>query len=220
MRILVISDIHGARFVPSLVRNYLKKETIDCIAINGDITNFGPLSVAEEILSEITDSGILTLVVPGNCDPKDILNIIDDSPASNLHGKSEIIKNIAFAGLGGSNITPFNTPFELTEEEIETTLSKALAGIEEIPTKILITHAPPKNTRADVTGSGMHVGSNSIRKIVEDFQPSVLICAHIHEARVIDKLNNTIIVNPGEASKRRAALIQVEKETSAKLIEL
>jgi Icc-related predicted phosphoesterase len=39
-----------------------------------------------------------------------------------MHGKLEQIGKIRFIGLGGSNFTPFNTPFELSEEEIERVL--------------------------------------------------------------------------------------------------
>ena len=220
MRILALADIHGARIVPTLIANFIKTEAIDCIIINGDITNFGPLSVAEEILKEITKNGILTLALPGNCDPRTILNVLKNSSAFNLHGKSKIVNDIAFIGLGGSNLTPFNTPFELTEEEIEITLKRALSEVKRIPKKVLITHAPPKNTRADITSLGLHVGSEIIRRIIEDTQPLISICAHVHEARTLDRVCNTLIINPGPISRKQAALIQIENKIDAKLIEL
>jgi len=42
-----------------------------------------------------------------------------------------------------------------------------------------------------------HVGSTSIRKLEEEFQPLLGIHGHIHESRAFDKINKTIIINPG-----------------------
>jgi len=48
---------------------------------------------------------------------------------------------------------------------------------------------------ADRVGD-LHVGSESVRKIIEEYQPILCACGHIHESRCIDKIGETIIVNP------------------------
>ena len=36
---------------------------------------------------------------------------------------------------------------------------------------LLVTHAPPLGTKTDLLPSGEHVGSESIRRVIEEFQP-------------------------------------------------
>ncbi|MCE7699392.1 MAG: hypothetical protein K8E24_011515 [Methanobacterium paludis] len=49
-----------------------------------------------------------------------------------------------------------------------------------------------------------------MRQVIEEFQPSLNICGHIHEARATDEIGNTKVVNPGELSEGFACLINVE----------
>ncbi len=53
-----------------------------------------------------------------------------------------------------------------------------LAGTGKI---ILVSHAPPKNTNLDIISTNEHVGSDAIRKIIEERQPYVVLSGHIHE---------------------------------------
>ena len=208
MKILAISDPHG---------NYSKIKTMieragdfDLVVIVGDITNFGPDEKVNELV-EMFDKPVLA--IPGNCDQRSILNALDSSKAANLHRKTEQIGEIRFIGLGGSNPTPFNTPFELSEEEIE----KALEGMvcsaekaEDCGTIVLLTHAPPYGAR-DKLPFG-HVGSKAISKFVD--RVDLVVCGHIHEAKGIEKVGGTVVVNPGEACKGSCALITIEKSGS------
>ena len=38
-----------------------------------------------------------------------------------------------------------------------------------------------------------------MRRFIEDKEPFVVFCGHIHEAKGKDRIKNTIIVNPGPA---------------------
>src|SRR5690606_8123947 len=116
----------------------------------------------------------------------------------NLHARGMVIKNIGVCGFGGSNPTPFNTPLEFEEIQIYDEAKKALEGVKEEKITLFVTHAPPYGTKTDLLPSGEHVGSKSIRKIIEELQPTINICGHIHEARGTDKIGNTEIINPGE----------------------
>jgi len=135
----------------------------------------------------------------------------------NLHGKTEQIGEIRFIGLGGSNPTPFNTPFELSEDEIE----KALEGMictaesEDFGITVLLTHAPPHGARDQLPFG--HVGSKAISKFVD--RVSLIVCGHIHEAKGMEKVGKTLIVNPGEACKGSCALITIE-ESGGKQIQV
>ena len=69
--------------------------------------------------------------------------------------------------------------------------------------------------------SGAHVGSNSVRKFIEEMQPAAAICAHIHEARGVDSIKNTKIVNSGRFPEGHFGLISVGGTgVEAKVIDL
>ncbi|MDD3985689.1 MAG: metallophosphoesterase, partial [Methanobacterium sp.] len=48
-----------------------------------------------------------------------------------------------------------------------------------------------------------------LRKIIEEFQPSINLCGHIHESRAIDKIGKTNIINPGMLKERYACIINI-----------
>ncbi len=209
MKILAMGDIHGQC---QKIFRYLQKNEVDLIILTGDITHFGPSKLCEDILNEICLFNVPTLAIPGNCDPAGIYKEIENSGAINIHNRTMIIKNIGICGFGGSNPTPFNTPLEFEEMQIYQELEKLMKQIENQQVKILVTHAPPYNTKTDLIPSGDHVGSTGVRKIIEEFQPSLNLCGHIHESIDIDKIGNTIIVNPGEVSQGFASIINITEE--------
>jgi len=221
MKILAVGDIHGDY---QKIIKYLKNNQVDLIIITGDITQFGPAELGEEILNEICSFDVPVLAIPGNCDPQSIHSKIENSRAVNIHGRSLIIKDIGICGFGGSNPTPFNTPLEFEEVEIYDKASKLIKGIAEEKISLLITHAPPYNTKTDLLPSGEHAGSISIRKIIEEYQPTLNLCGHIHESRAVDQIGNTKIVNPGEISEGYGCLIQIsdndEDPVDVEIIEL
>jgi Icc-related predicted phosphoesterase len=214
MKILAVGDIHGDY---RKIINYLKNNKVDLIIITGDITQFGPAELGEEILNEISSFETPVLAIPGNCDPVSIHGKIENSQAVNIHGRSLIIKNIGICGFGGSNPTPFNTPLEFEEVEIYDQTSKLIKGISQEKISLLVTHTPPYNTKTDLLPSGMHAGSTSIRKIIEEYQPSLNVCGHIHESRGVDTIGKTKIVNPGEISQGHGCLIHINDEDQVKV---
>lgn len=207
MRILAVGDIHGNYM--NVIR-YIKENPVDLIIVTGDITHFGPPELGEEILNEISSFDIPVLAIPGNCDPINLYGNIDNSNAINIHRRSVTIKNIGICGFGGSNPTPFNTPLEFDEVEIYDQASKALETIKDHKITLFVTHAPPFGTKADLLESGDHVGSTGLRKVIDEYQPSINICGHIHEAKTIDELGETIVVNPGMLSEGNACILNIE----------
>lgn len=210
MKILAISDLHG-EIHPGL-NDYLQHNKVDLIVICGDITHFGPSELAQDLLNEICAYKIPVVAVPGNCDPQDINSCLQNCQAINVHGKKVDIQNMGICGLGGSNPTPFNTPIEFGELEIYEELDKLMLGMKDEKVKILITHAPPYKTQVDKISSGDHVGSKSIREIIQKYKPDLNICGHVHESQAIDKLEDTVIVNPGQLTDGYACLITIEEE--------
>ena len=62
---------------------------------------------------------------------------------------------------------------------------------------MLVSHNPPKDTACDIIPGGIHVGSTAVREFLEEAQPDICLCGHIHEARAMDRVGRTLVVNPG-----------------------
>jgi Icc-related predicted phosphoesterase len=185
----------------------------DLVIISGDITHFGPIDGALDVLSRID---VPCFVVPGNCDPREILEVFEESNAVSLHGSALTVGRLSIAGLGGSNPTPFHCPFELSEEEIDVILSRAIEAMDRSMYHVLVSHAPPKGILDEV--SGQHVGSESIRKHLKKFD--LVCCAHIHEQRGVTEIDGVKVVNPGQASEGQCALLRFNEEEKDIQVEL
>jgi uncharacterized protein len=224
LNILAISDIHGNEHKG--LYTYLSKNKIDLLIISGDITNFGPLEFVENFLNKLSKYVNIVLAIPGNCDPKEVKNKIDDSEAISIHDDVFEYNNLVFYGFGCSNPTPFDTPGEMDEDTLYESIKRIfdLKDINSVkkPTEnfpygkipVLVTHAPPKNTEADKIKDGTHVGSESVREIIEEYQPRLNICGHIHEARAFDMIDKTIIINPGMLSDGYGCLIEIDNNNN------
>ena len=208
VRLYAVADIHGSERAAQMIREGLAKHTPDVFVAAGDITHFGPVSYAEELFRGLA---VPTLAVPGNCDPRELVTTLDRL-AVNLHGRKTVIGGRAFVGIGGANPTPFGTPFELTEREIEETLRKVME-----PGAILVSHPPP-NGFVDVVRSGAHAGSTAVRAIVEEFEPPLVLCGHIHESRGIARHGPTTIVNVGAAREGHSAFVEIDGDVRVQLL--
>lgn len=217
LRLLVVSDLHGSMFYAEETNRKAKLEKVDLIVVCGDITHFGGFHDAERILETISEGGITTLFVPGNCDRKELASLENVGDSICVHGRQIKIGDIIFLGVGGSIFTPFNTLFEYSEETISLWLKKKYKKLDVKKRFVLISHNPPYNTQADLLLSGEHVGSLSVRRFVEDNNPNLLLCGHIHEAKSIDKINKTLIINPGPARWGLCSLVKINKRIDVDL---
>ena len=207
MKLLALSDLHGDYSRIKAIRN--RAEAFDAVLISGDITNFGPDERALELFGMF---GEPVLAVPGNCDNPSILKLLGEN-AINLHNSSYSMGDLTFVGLGGSNPTPFNTPFELSEKKIGEYIGTLLSNLK--GRIILLSHAPPKNTTDKVPRG--NVGSEALARFLGRFD--LIVCGHIHEARGAIRTNSTLVVNPGMASKGQGALITIDDEIKVEFID-
>ncbi len=211
MKILAIADLHGKTIVLDKVLEGVSKAEYDAIVFVGDVTNFGGEKEANAICDILVKTGKKTFVLGGNCDGPEVFSALEARGLS-LHKRVDIYKDCAFMGYGKSNPTPFNTPSEEPDDVIRKEIEQLYMENKEKmlrKTLVLATHAAPKDTKCDLLPIG-HVGSEGIRECIEMIQPAVNICGHIHEGRGVDRIGNTLIVNPGELGKRHYAIINTK----------
>jgi Icc-related predicted phosphoesterase len=209
MRLIVVSDVHGRDKVVGLVNRLISEQEADGVIVLGDITHFGPAEWAGEFLSKLNGT---VYALPGNCDPPGVNDEIKRNAIS-LHKRKIVIEGKTIVGLGGSNPTVFETPFEMSEEEIENVL-RPLAEHD----MILVTHCPAYGY-LDMLPVGRHAGSTAIRKIVDEFQPTVALAGHIHEARGLTEQKGTTFMNPGPAKESFAGVLEIGERVGVRLLE-
>lgn len=207
MTILQISDLHGN--IEFIKKHSDAIQRADVVVLSGDITNFGDGVKAREIIESIIPLNDNIIAVPGNCDNKSVEQWLHEKDIS-VHGRIKTKAGISFYGMGGSLPCPGNTPNEHTEDQMKS----ILAGIDPIAdgTFVCVVHQPPFGTKADLAGSGAHVGSKSIRTFLEKNQPALCLTGHIHESVCVDKLNSVTIVNPGPARDGHYAEIEISEQ--------
>jgi Icc-related predicted phosphoesterase len=193
MRIIGFGDIHmnlGA------VENIPGIRSADCIIITGDITNFGVREDAAAVLDRLHSINGNILGVAGNLDQPDVAVYLEERGIS-LHGTGRILEGLGIMGLGGSNYTPFQTPYEFSEQELASFLVSGFARLGEVRDFILVSHPPPLQTKADRLLNGNHVGSSAVRSFIEEKQPLLCLTGHIHESKGEDHIGRTLVLNPG-----------------------
>ncbi|GBC71484.1 3',5'-cyclic adenosine monophosphate phosphodiesterase CpdA [Candidatus Calditenuaceae archaeon HR02] len=213
MKILQVSDIHGSSRSAVMIGSKAKDVGADIVLVVGDITNFGSVEGAEKILSTIVElAHVPILFVPGNCDPPQLLSY---SPRSqnlvNIHAKKIQISGYTFVGVGGSKTTPHRgTWIEFSEEELGEILA-GLVGGDGLIDWVFVSHNPPIGVEVSMAGSGVDLGSTSIRRFIESYKPIVVCCGHVHEARGISYLGETPVVNAGPAKEGYCTLIELHE---------
>ncbi|MDY6776850.1 MAG: metallophosphoesterase [Candidatus Nanohaloarchaea archaeon] len=210
MKALVLSDIHGE--IEEL-RSILNRETgYDLIVVAGDITDTSVDDYrgrAEEIVDLLDEQGRFVKAVPGNMDDEDILEVLVRNRV-NLHKDLFTLGEYDFVGFGGGRTPPgVETPFEPEDEERGEILGQLLDRTKSERTAV-VSHEPPKNTSADRTSSGDHVGSEELRSLIEDGDIDLVISGHIHEAVGRDEVGGTVVVNPGPVKQGKYAVVEME----------
>jgi uncharacterized protein len=169
------------------------------------------LDLAEQRLA---GTGIRLYAMTGNDDPPELQQMLREAPVlteteDNVLDLDEGIQMISF---GYSNPTPWNTPRELDDDEIERRIEKMALRVDRPERAVFNLHVPPARTSIDkapaldaslkpvVKGGAMvmqSVGSEGVRRILERHQPMLGLHGHIHESRGAVRLGDTLSINPG-----------------------
>ncbi len=186
MRILYFSDIH---------QNFSTLERLpeaDLVLIGGDFTNFGTPQDFREAVRQVEARFPGFLAVAGNLDPREADNILEET-GHWLPPRQSQSHSLNLMGVSGSNICPKPTPFQWDDQEME----QRLEALPPFALDILVTHAPPMGSGADVIPNGLHVGSTAVARFSTQRAPRLHLCGHIHEAAGCFSWENTTVVNCG-----------------------
>ncbi len=194
MRIVSFGDIHMA--IDRIEQLAAEMAAADVVILSGDLTTFGGQDDARRVLDATQRHAGSLLALPGNLDLPDVIHLLDDMTVS-LHGCARRIGDVGIFGCGGSNRTPFATPTEFGEEELDYLLRRGHTQIADAARRVMVCHAPPIESTTDRLFNGQHVGSPAVRAFIEQFQPDVCITGHIHESAGIDHIGRTTVLNPG-----------------------
>jgi Icc-related predicted phosphoesterase len=190
-KLLHITDIHCNTEKLSQI---LHREDYDIIIATGDFECIEPLEILEQ-------TNVKVLAVPGNMDPPHVIRKLKDLKWD-IDGSISQFNDMVFGGVGG--VEPSHS--------VEKLLQFNKGG----NINIVLTHYPPKGL-LDKTIFGIHIGLDRIRKLVETVNPRIVLTGHVHEARGIAHLGNTLIINPGPLLQGYYAIIEMGEETKPSL---
>jgi Icc-related predicted phosphoesterase len=169
------------------------------------------MALAEERLA---GARVRLYVMLGNDDEPHLREVLKASP---LHVDcedvaAELPEQLQMLSCGHANPTPWNSPRELPEDELDTHLEELAEGLGDPSKAVFNLHVPPIGTAIDqapeldaslkpvVRGGSVAMtsaGSTAVRKLIERYQPPVALHGHIHESRGSVRIGRTVCINPG-----------------------
>ncbi len=181
------------------------------------------MALADERLANSTYK---VYMAPGNDDYMEIDDIIADSSAIvNCNNRNVQVGDHEMVTFSYANPTPWNTPREKPDEELEPMLEELVAKVQDKGNAIFNFHAPPFGFALDLAPEldenltqaadrKIHVGSRAVAKMIEKYQPLLGLHGHIHESRGVQRIRKTTIINPGSEYSEgilKGVVIMLEK---------
>jgi Icc-related predicted phosphoesterase len=162
----------------------------------------------------LSGTGIRLYAMTGNDDPPELQGMLRDSAVltETEDRLIDIGEGVSMVSYGYSNRTPWHTPRELDDDELERRLEKLAAQVRRPERAIFNFHVPPARTAIDkapaldgslkpvVKGGTVQmqsVGSEGVRRVLERYEPMLGLHGHIHESRGAIRLGRTLAINPG-----------------------
>jgi Icc-related predicted phosphoesterase len=169
------------------------------------------LKIAEQ---KLAGTDIQLYVMTGNDDPSELREILQASPiATDAEDQLvELGEGITMISCGWSNRTPWNSPREMDDTDLELRMENMAAAVPRPERAVFNLHVPPARTAIDlapaldasmkpvVKGGAVvmtSVGSEAVRRVLERHQPMLGLHGHIHESRGAVRLGRTLSINPG-----------------------
>lgn len=188
------------------------------------------MEMADETLR---GQNVRCFISAGNDDIFDVDDALAASETVEMHdGKVVDLGNdFELLGMGYGNITPWNCPRDISEEELAAKIEAVASQISNVDRAIFDIHVPPYDTGIDEapqltedmkmvldptgTPKMVPVGSTATRDAILKYQPMLGLHGHIHKSAGIRKLGRTTLVNPGSEYAEcvlRGAIIDLDPE--------
>ncbi|MDO8553511.1 MAG: metallophosphoesterase family protein [Candidatus Micrarchaeota archaeon] len=197
MKLLIFSDLHNEELALSSLTKLSNSKRFNYLINCGDITT-NNISFAEEL------QAIDAFTIAGNNESDEVKEIM--KKGNYIHEKRiEINDQLNIVGFGFSNITPYGTLNELTEEEIYKKISKLKVD----NNSVLVCHCPPFGYFDQVREKS--IGSTAILKIIQEKQPFLVLCGHVHELSGVKKIGASYIVKVPAAVNGKACIVNINK---------
>ncbi len=179
--------------------------------------------LAEERLK---GSNIQMFMAAGNDDILEMDTVLDSSTyIVNAGDKKVDVKGHEMITLSWANPTPWDTPRECSEEELEKKIDKLVSQVADMENALFNFHVPPYDTQLDQapklsqdlvpsTDQIIPAGSKAVLNAIKKYQPLLGLHGHIHESRGIQKIGRTTCMNPGSEYTEailRGVIITLEK---------
>ncbi len=195
MKILALSDIHGDRIFIREMAEKGAKENVDLVILAGDLLNFDEPTPG--IIGPFKEKGLEVALLPGNHEGiAEIQTLADKYQVKNLHGYTMKFGDVGIFGCGYADVGIH----QLTEEQFFKTLKNAHDSLKDVKKKVMVTHIQPNDSIL-----GLHHptwGSSGVRKAIEEFQPDLHICGHIHETHGMEEIiGKTKVINVGKTGR-------------------
>jgi uncharacterized protein len=163
----------------------------------------------------LAGSDVPLYLIPGNDDSFVIDPILNREEYVPINADGRVLDmpgGLQLLSYGWSNETPWQTPREVTEDELHERLSKLAAQVRDARRAVFMIHVPPydsgldtapildENLRPTVSAGDVlrgPVGSMAVRRLIEERQPLLGVHGHVHEATGEYRLGATVCVNPG-----------------------
>lgn len=190
------------------------------------------MALADE---RLRPKGIPIYVMLGNDDPRELQPILDEATwATHVEGLVvNVDENHELVSWGHSNLTPFHSHREQTEEALAESIAAMVGRLRDPARAVFNFHVPPIASGLDeapVLDESLTVqqslgqvkfapaGSTAVRAAIETTQPLLSLHGHIHESAAIRRIGRTIAINPGSdyaTGALNGALVTLERDKVA-----
>jgi len=241
IRIMGLSDFHGAIHVLALLQEKIREVNPDIITFSGDIVKGYKRGdewlaardekrapqMTEDIKNEEQEDlqfyhtffsflnrlSVPAFVVPGNMDAPEP-RFLKASKGNVVH-RSLVETPVTITGFGG----------QLTEEREETTFvlqyprQKVMDTMEPFAHKkidIVITHSPPVSSLS--FEDGQERGSLVVNDLIDLLNPDYLFCGHAHKAQGAEWIKTTLTVNPGALKYGNYVIVEEDTVEFGRLV--
>ncbi len=191
---IAVGDLHGEA---SQIERIPDIAGAEGVLLSGDITNRGTREEAAEILDAIGRCNSRIYAQIGNMDTRQVEALLEERHI-NVHARLvDLGSGVTLLGVGYSTPTPFGTPSEVGDDQLQAWMEAAVGEGTDWSRLIFMPHNPPFDTLVDRVQTGDAVGSRSVRAFIKQYQPAVCITGHIHESTAVDHIGKTRVINPG-----------------------